>query len=286
MEILRENKLVFSIIRDRSFNDHLINNLKQRYKDKKRNVASAVHVSDLIGTCSRKQAYTRMTQEENLDDISVHNFVRGELAERIILDLANINARQVSVSMDGITGHIDGIIETDTGPVAIELKDSASFVRLGPNDNLFRQYLKQLLAYIAMSDDIENGILSIRYNIRPMEWLKRDSEKNDYYIRKHDAESVGTESWAVYLSKDDILRKQLREELIVKRDRFFESLNTNNIALLPRLRGHDKTIKCKNCIYFNSCWNLDSESEEAMKLGMQISALDKVLVVVGGSHSE
>jgi CRISPR/Cas system-associated exonuclease Cas4 (RecB family) len=227
-----------------------------------------------------------MTQEESLDDVSVHNFVRGELAERIILDLANINARQVPVSMNGITGHIDGVLETDKGRVAIELKDSASLIRLGPKDDLFRQYLKQLLAYIAMSDDIENGILSIRYNIRPMEWLKRDSEKNDYYIRKHDAESVGTESWAIYLSKDDILRKQLREELIEKRNHFLESLSTNNIALLPRLRGHDKTLKCKNCIYFNTCWNLDSENEEAMKLGMQISPLDKVLVDVGGSHSE
>lgn len=278
--------MVFSVIRDRSFNDLLINNLKQRYKDKKRNVASPVHVSDLIGSCARKQAYTRMTQEETHDDVSVHNFVRGELAERIILDLANINARQVPVSMNGITGHIDGVLETDKGRVVIELKDSASLIRLGPKDDLFRQYLKQLLAYIVMSDDIENGILSIRYNIRPMEWLKRDSEKNDYYIRKHDTESVGTESWAIYLSKDDILRKQLREELVEKRNLFLESLSTNNIALLPRLRGHDKILKCKNCIYFNNCWNLDSENEEAMKLGMQISPIDKVLVDVGGSHSE
>ena len=67
-----------------------------------------------------------MTQEDDLDDISVHNFVRGELAERMILDLANINARQVPVSLNGITGHIDGIMDTYKGPIAIELKDSAS----------------------------------------------------------------------------------------------------------------------------------------------------------------
>mgnify|MGYP007135459120 CR=1 FL=1 len=277
--------MVFSVIRDRSFNDRVIDNLMQRYKDKKRNVASPVHVSDLIGSCIRKQAYIRMTQQEDLDDVSVHNFVRGEISEKIILDLANLNALQVPVSMDGITGHIDGVMESDKGPVAIELKDSVSFIRLGPNDGLFRQYLKQLLAYIAMSDDIENGILSIRYNVRPMEWLKRDSEKNDYFRRNRNAESVGTESWAVHLSKDDILRKQIREELVEKRDRFLESLNTSNISLLPRLRGHNKILKCKNCTYFNSCWNIDRENEEAIKFGMQISALDKVLVEVG-SHSE
>jgi CRISPR/Cas system-associated exonuclease Cas4 (RecB family) len=277
--------VVFSIVRDRSFNDRLIHNLKKRYLDKKRSVTSPIHVSDLIGSCTRKQAYTRIAQEEDLDDISVHNFVRGELAEKIILDLADIDARQISVSMDGITGHIDGVMDGDKGPVAIELKDSASFIRLGPNDDLFRQYLKQLLAYMCMSDYIENGILSIRYNVRPMEWLKRDSDKNDFFRRKYDADSVGTESWAVYLSKDDILRNQLRQELLEKRDRFLASINSNDVSLLPRLRGRDKIIKCKSCSYHNTCWNIDAESDEAIKFGMQISPLDKMLIdVIGDSN--
>src|SRR2546422_510969 len=187
--------------------------------------------------------------------------------------------------MNGITGHIDGVMDDDKGPVAIELKDSASLTRLGPNDDLFRQYLKQLLAYICMSDYIENGILSIRYNVRPMEWLKRDSEKNDFFRRNYNAESVGTESWTVYLSKDDILRKQLREELIERRDRFLASLNNKDISLLPRLHGRDKIIKCKSCSYYNACWNVDSESDEAIKFGMQISPLDKMLIDVTGNSN-
>ncbi|MDQ6865680.1 MAG: hypothetical protein M3044_17865, partial [Thermoproteota archaeon] len=135
------------------------------------------------------------------------------------------------------------------------------------------------------SNDIENGILSIRYNVRPMEWLKRDSEKNDIFRRKYDADSVGTESWAVYLSKDDILRKQLREELLEKRDLFLASINSNDVSLLPRLRGRDKIIKCKSCSYYNTCWNIDTESEEAIKFGMQISPLDKMLIdVIGDSN--
>jgi hypothetical protein len=119
-----------------------------------------------------------------------------------------------------------------------------------------------------------------------MEWLKRDSEKNDFFRRKYDADSVGTESWAVYLSKDDILRKQLREELLEKRDRFLESLNKNDISLLSRLHGRDKIIKCKSCSYYNTCWNIDSESDEAIKFGMRISAVDKILIdVIGGDSN-
>ena len=89
----------------------------------------------------------------------------------------------------------------------------------------------------------------------------------------------------MYLSKDDILRKQLREELLERRDPFLASLNNKDVSLLPRLRGRDKIIKCKSCNYYNTCWNVDAECDEAIKFGMQVSPLDKILVdVIGDSN--
>ena len=271
--------MTFTITRDETFSDRLKRNLAKRYKDKKRNILDPIHVTDLIGRCIRKSFYERINDQEELDDVSVHNFVRGELSERIILELANINANQVEVKLDGIIGHIDAVMDSEKGPIAIELKDTVSFTRLGPNEDQFRKWLNQLLAYMCMSEDIENGILSIRYNVWPMLWQKRDSDKTDFFMRKYDAAPIGTEAWAVHLSKDDILRKQQIDELVGKKNIFLEALSKDGgVSLLPRLRGRNKLMVCKSCNWYNSCWNIDTESDSASRMANQVDPLDKVLI--------
>jgi hypothetical protein len=57
--------------------------------------------------------------------------------------------------------------------VIVELKDTVTGKRLDINDYTFRSYLRQLLYYLIMSG-IENGIISIRYNIREMRLINKD----------------------------------------------------------------------------------------------------------------
>jgi hypothetical protein len=58
--------------------------------------------------------------------------------------------------------------------VIIELKDTVSGKRLVFSDNIFRSYLRQLSYYLVMND-IEKGIISVRYNVKELKWIKRDS---------------------------------------------------------------------------------------------------------------
>jgi hypothetical protein len=259
------------IQRSPEFTKRLLNNLMTKHEQKRR-IDKTVHVSDIIPTtCIRKQYYSRRFPDmDPLSDESVHHFVRGESSEFVITKLADLGVAQADIEMDGIVAHPD-IMSLDER-VIIELKDTVSGKRLGFYDNTFRAYLRQLLYYMVMTD-IEKGIISIRYNVRELKWLRSDSE-GDYFFRPFNAKNVGIESWEVFLGTDDILRQLLKNEIVRRKNLFLRALNEGNVSLLPRLIDDAKRSKCPLCPYNDKCINHDYESDEAKEMAKEIDLMD------------
>jgi hypothetical protein len=170
--------------------------------------------------------------------------------------------------MDGIVGHIDINV---SNKIIVELKDTANSERLDFNNNTFRAYLRQLLYYLVMTG-AEKGIISIRYNIKELRWVKRDSD-GDHFIRPKNAKTVGIESWEVFLSADDVVRGILKNEMVRRKNLFLKALEDGDVSILPRLLGEAKKIKCPSCPYLDRCFS-DSESPEATSMAEEIDLLD------------
>jgi len=67
--------------------------------------------------------------------------------------------------------------------------------------------------------DVEKDILSINYNIKELNWIKRD-DQGDHYVRPFDAKPVGIESWSVVLPYKDIARDLIVDQMAERRNRF------------------------------------------------------------------
>jgi hypothetical protein len=65
--------------------------------------------------------------------------------------------------------------------IVVELKDTMNTQRLNVTDDKFKSYLRQLLYYLVITG-IEKGIISIKYNIKELKWIKSDSH-GDYFFR-------------------------------------------------------------------------------------------------------
>ena len=85
---------------------------------------------------------------------------------------------QVDLEFSGIVAHPD-IMGSD---LIVELKDTVNGKRLDITDQTFRAYLRQLLYYIVIAG-FERGIISIRYNIKELRWIRGD-EHGDYYFNQ------------------------------------------------------------------------------------------------------
>jgi len=259
---------------DSEFTDLLKNNLRSRY-DKKKNdrMGSApIHVSDILpSSCIRKQYYSRIYPDEDpISDESIHHFVRGESSEFAITQLAKIGVAQAELQMDDIVAHPD-IMDNTSQKAIIELKDTVVGKRLDINDYTFRSYLRQLLYYLIMTG-IENGIISIRYNIREIRLIKKD-ETGEYFFRPTDAKYPGIESWSVNLPKDDITREILRNEMVLRKNMLVNALENHDVTILPRLTEPLKSSKCPKCPFYDRCYN-EMESEKALDIAQQIDLFD------------
>lgn len=120
---------------------------------------------------------------------------------------------------------------------------------------------------------IEKGIISIRYNIKELKWVKSDSE-GDYFFRPFEAKDAGIESWEVVLHKEDIAREILKNEMVRRKNLFLRALDENNVSVLPRLINDAKRSKCPYCQFYNKCINQDSETDEGKKMANEIDLLD------------
>jgi len=260
------------IRKDSQFTDLLQKNLKSRYEEKKR-LDDVVHVSDIIpSTCIRRQYYSRKFPEmDPISNRSVHHFVRGESSEFVITQLAKMGVAQADIEMDGIVAHPD--IMSKNEDMIIELKDTVSGKRLGFSDNIFRSYLRQLLYYLVMTG-IEKGIISIRYNVKELKWIKNDLEGNSYFLRPADAKDVGIESWQIFLPAGDVAREILKNEMVRRKNLFLKALQENDVSILPRLPENIKNSKCPYCPFYDKCMNHDEETGEAKEMANEIDLLD------------
>jgi hypothetical protein len=264
--------MAITIRKNPTFTDLLQKNLRSRYEDKRR-VDSIVHVSDIIPTtCIRKQYYSRKFPElDPLSNESVHHFVRGESSEFVITELASLGVAQATIEMDGIVAHPD--IMNEVEDVIVELKDTVNGKRLDITDDTFRAYLRQLLYYLVMTG-IEKGIISIRYNIRELRWIKSDSEGNDYFFRPFNAKDVGIESWEIHLPATDIAREILKNEMVRRKNLFLKALEENDVSILPRLPEFARNKKCGWCPFYDKCMNKDNETDKAKEMANEIDILD------------
>ena len=255
--------------RDDEFTDLLKLKLRSRY-DKKRRSKDEVHVSDIIpSSCIRKQYYSRTFPEiDTISDESVYHFVRGESSEFIITQLADIGVSQADLEFDGILAHPD-IMSNDS---VVELKDTLNFGRLNITDERFRSYLRQLLYYLVITG-IEQGIISIRYNTKEMRWIKSDS-KGDYFLQPYDAKGPFMESWSVQLSKDDVVREILKNEMVRRKNLFRKALELSDVSILPRLSEAKRNSRCSRCNFYNRCMNEDNETTEAHEMANELDILD------------
>jgi hypothetical protein len=269
--------MTIHIRRDEQFTDLLQNNLMSKYETKRRLDDSPVHVSDIMpSTCIRKQYYSRKFPI-GLSNESVHHFVRGESSEFVITQLANLpgGVSQAEIEMDEIVGHIDIMSENEKDKqIVVELKDTVSGTRLDfYNDSFgtFKSYLRQLLYYLVITG-IDKGIISIRYNVKELRWVKCDSE-GDFFFRPFDAKDVGIESWEVFLPSHDITREILKNEMVRRKNLFLKALEENDVSILPRLIDDAKRIKCPSCAYYEKCGE-DSEKLEAQEMAREVDLLD------------
>jgi hypothetical protein len=263
--------MAITIRKNSTFTDLLQKNLKSRYEDKRR-VNNIVHVSDIIPTtCIRKQYYSRKFPElDPLSNESVHHFVRGESSEFVITELASLGVAQATIEMDGIVAHPDIMNEVES--VIVELKDTVNGKRLDITDSTFRAYLRQLLYYLVMTG-IEKGIISVRYNIRELRWIKSDSEGNDYFFRPFNAKDVGIESWEIHLPATDVAREILKNEMVRRKNLFLKALEENDVSILPRLPEFARK-KCSWCPFYDKCMNKDNETDKAKEMAKEIDILD------------
>ena len=253
------------------FTNMLQRNLMTKHEERRRR-DNTVHVSDIIPTaCIRKQYYSRKFPDmDPLSNESVHHFVRGESSEFVITQLADLGVAQADIEMDGIVAHPD-IMSSEKG-VIVELKDTVNSKRLDFYDNTFRSYVRQLLYYLVMTG-LEKGIISIRYNIKELRWLKSDSE-GDYFFRPFNAKDVGIESWEAFLSSGDIAREILKNEMVRRKTLFLKALEEEDVSILPRLIDDAKRSKCPYCQFYDKCINQDLETDEAREMAKEIDLLD------------
>jgi hypothetical protein len=262
--------LTIIIEKNSEFTDTLLNNLLQKHNERARE-GNVVHVSDILPTsCIRRQYYGRKFPTMSpLNHESVHHFVRGEASEFIITKLAGLGVSQAELNMDGIIAHPD-IMGDD---LVVELKDTVNGKRLNFSDITFKSYLRQLLYYLTITG-IEKGIISIRYNIKELRWLRRDADGNDYFLRPANAKDVGIESWQVILPKDDIARELLKNEMVRRKNLFVKALDENDASILPRLPEGIRNYKCKWCVFYNKCMNEDSETDVAKEMANEKDLLE------------
>jgi hypothetical protein len=181
-----------------------------------------------------------------------------------------LGVAQANIEMDGIVAHPD--IMSDEKAVIVELKDTVNGRRLNFYDSTFRSYLRQLLYYMVMTD-IEKGIISIRYNVKELRWIKSDSQ-GDYFFRPFNAKDVGIESWEVFLPSQDIARQILKNEMVSRKNLFLKALEENDVSILPRLIDDAKRTKCPYCPFHDKCIDQDSETNEANEMAKEIDLLD------------
>lgn len=113
-----------------------------------------------IGQCLRKQAYNLLGFEVNgkaIDPRAKMVFFQGDMVELAIVMLAKVagckitfcGLEQQTVEIDGVTGHPDGVLETELGDYLVEVKSMSSYSFADFEDGqIDESYIYQMNAYL------------------------------------------------------------------------------------------------------------------------------------------
>lgn len=261
------------VARDNKFINLLRDNYREFYEDRKRKPNDKIHVSDILnGSCLRKAYYSRISEDFQLTDEDIDNFVRGESSEYALVNLANIGVGQFELFFeDDLIARPDLMTHKKTiGPrsqsvkpdnnlsedIIVEFKDTKSMSRLTPENPRFKSYLRQLLYYLVISE-YDTGILCIRYaNNRNLIWMKSDSKGDYYFSPRNTGDGQNSrlpdiETWTVIMEKNSPIRELLKNEIRVRVKLLRSALTERNVAQLPKVSEEWKCIRCpflKKCI--------------------------------------
>jgi hypothetical protein len=76
------------------------------------------------------------------------------------------------------------------------------------------------------------------------------------------------------MAKDDYARDLLWEQMMRRKNAFLKALLANDVSILPRVRMHDRSLKCSGCPYYEGCMHRDGETEEAQRMANDLDLLD------------
>ncbi|MEM2591537.1 MAG: PD-(D/E)XK nuclease family protein [Thermofilaceae archaeon] len=102
--------------------------LRERLNELVKKTSHRLRLSS-IGECPRRQWWeARELEEEEPPEELKGVYIAGLVWEKAILDLLGVppEARQVEVTVEGIKGHIDGILTIDDTPIIVEVKTTSS----------------------------------------------------------------------------------------------------------------------------------------------------------------
>lgn len=270
--------MVFSIRKDETFNEKLQHNLTERFKRNRRSMNEAVHVSDITSGCIRKAWFRRKYPDDDTIDINTAlHFLRGIAYQHALTLLLQLDSTEVPVeSKDNeLVGHIDAIIVEAGKECVVEMKSTNTIAHFDINHTTFKEYLRQALYYLVLSG-LEKAYIIIKYEQQEQRFYKIDKHGYKHYIRERSHRPARLETWEIVLSKDSIERQKIEAEMMESKVLFLESLQSDNVAKLPRLTGPARYIKCRSCPYYDKCFNKSEQDQSAIEYASKVSILDQL----------
>jgi hypothetical protein len=155
----------------------------------------------------------------------------------------------------------------------IEIKDTNTGRRLVPEDIQFKAYLIQVLYYMVIAEK-EEAVLLINYSSKELLWYYNDCFGRSWFYRPVNAKGAGIECWHIFMSKEDYTSELLWEQMLWRKNVFLKAMEANDVSMLPRVRMHDRRLKCTHCPFYGRCRLQDGETEEAHVMANDLDLLD------------
>lgn len=186
-----------------------------------------------IGRCVRQQAYKKLGTEENgktLDSRALMVFFQGDMAELAIVMLAkaagcDITDCQKEVEIDGVKGHIDGLLHADADYL-LEVKSMSSYG--------FAEF--------------QRGILDDGYRFQINAYAHALGLKQAIVVGLNKDAGVLHET---VISKDQAIVDEIKNRISILKDVKVESLPERPYA--PNEKGF-LPWQCRYCAFYQTCW--------------------------------
>lgn len=131
----------------------------------------------------------------------------------------------------------------------------------------------QVLYYMVIAEK-EETVLLINYSSKELLWYYNDCFGRSWFYRPVNAKGAGIECWHIFMSKEDYARELLWEQMLRRKNAFLKAMEANDVSMLPRVRMHDRQLKCTHCPFYERCMLRDGETEEAHAMANDLDLLD------------